>query len=53
MDTVITAIISTVLILGAVVTMSQAGYMFDLRRKTRRPISGGRRHDDDFAQTQP
>jgi hypothetical protein len=45
MDTVITVIISAVLVLGAVVTMSQAGYTFDLRRKGKRHV-GGRRHDD-------
>jgi hypothetical protein len=45
MDTVITVIISAVLVLGAVVTMSQAGYTFDLRRKGKRHL-GGRRHDD-------
>jgi hypothetical protein len=45
MDTVITVIISAVLVLGAVVTMSQAGYTFDLRRKGKRH-AGGRRHDD-------
>jgi hypothetical protein len=45
MDTVITVIISAVLVLGAVVTMGQAGYTFDLRRKGKRHV-GGRRHDD-------
>lgn len=45
MDTVITVIISSVLVLGAVITMSQAGYTFDLRRKSKRH-AGGRRHDD-------
>jgi hypothetical protein len=45
MDTVITVIISAVLVLGAVVTMGQAGYTFDLRRKSKRHV-GGRRHDD-------
>jgi hypothetical protein len=45
MDTVITVIISAVLVLGAVVTMNQAGYTFDLRRKNKRHV-GGRRRDD-------
>lgn len=45
MDTVLTAILSVTLILGAVITMSQAGYAFDLRRKSRRQ-PGGRRRDD-------
>jgi hypothetical protein len=47
MDTVLTAIISITLILGAVITMNQAGYAFDLRRKSRRPVDGsGRRQSD-------
>ena len=46
MDTVLTAIISITLILGAVITMNQAGSAFDLRRKARRPVDGGRRQSD-------
>ena len=45
MDVFITATISAVLILGAILTMNHAGYTFDLRRKHTRLI-GGRRHDD-------
>jgi hypothetical protein len=47
MDTVITVIISAVLVLGAVVTMNQAGYTFDLRRKSKRYVGGRRREDLD------
>jgi hypothetical protein len=47
MDTVLTAIICTTLIFGAVITINQAGYAFDLRRKSRRPVDGsGRRQSD-------
>jgi hypothetical protein len=46
MDAFITITISLMLILGAAVTMGQTGYTFDLRRRPRHKIIGGRRHDD-------